>query len=55
MILEFCPKNADNWEKQQLIQYKKGTEKYNISYEDALDHSLCYGWIDSIILQEKEK
>ncbi len=60
MILEFCPKNADDWEKWLqknhnsgngvwLIQYKKGTEKYNISYEDALDHALCYGWIDSTI------
>jgi len=60
MALEFCPKNANDWEEWLsdnhncgdgvwLIQYKKGTEKYNISYEDALDSALCYGWIDSTI------
>ena len=60
MALEFCPKNADDWKlwlsKNHnlgngiwLIQYKKGTEKYNISYDDALDNALCYGWIDSTI------
>ena len=32
-----------------LIFYKTGTEKPTISYDDALDEALCFGWIDSII------
>lgn len=28
--------------------YKKGTGKKSISWEQAVDEALCYGWIDSI-------
>ena len=60
MVKEFCPKNEAEWllwmqknhdkgEGIWLVQYKKGTENYNISYPEALDIALCYGWIDSTI------
>ncbi len=29
--------------------YKKHTGKPNISYDDAVEEALCFGWIDSII------
>jgi uncharacterized protein YdeI (YjbR/CyaY-like superfamily) len=29
--------------------YKKHTGKNTISYDDAVEEALCYGWIDSII------
>jgi uncharacterized protein YdeI (YjbR/CyaY-like superfamily) len=32
-----------------LIFYKAGTGIPSISYDDALDEALCFGWIDSII------
>lgn len=32
-----------------LIFYKKKTNKPTISYEDAVEEALCFGWIDSII------
>jgi uncharacterized protein YdeI (YjbR/CyaY-like superfamily) len=32
-----------------LIFYKKETLKPTISYEDAVEEALCFGWIDSII------
>jgi uncharacterized protein YdeI (YjbR/CyaY-like superfamily) len=38
-------KAAEIW----LAYYKKGTGKKSVSYEEALDEALCYGWIDSIV------
>jgi|SRR5687767_10052077 uncharacterized protein YdeI (YjbR/CyaY-like superfamily) len=29
-----------------LIQYKKATKKPSISYVDAVEEALCFGWID---------
>jgi uncharacterized protein YdeI (YjbR/CyaY-like superfamily) len=31
-----------------LVFYRKGTGKPNISYNDAVEEALAYGWIDSI-------
>ncbi len=31
-----------------LISYRKKTGKPSISYNDAVEEALCYGWIDSI-------
>jgi uncharacterized protein YdeI (YjbR/CyaY-like superfamily) len=30
-----------------LIQYKKATKKPSISYADAVEEAICFGWIDS--------
>jgi uncharacterized protein YdeI (YjbR/CyaY-like superfamily) len=32
-----------------LAYYKKGTGKKSVSYEEALEEALCYGWIDSTV------
>lgn len=32
-----------------LIYYKKHTRKPSVTYLDALDEALCYGWIDSLV------
>ena len=55
---EFCPKNKEewrNWLKQNhvdknavwLIFYRKTSPKYNLSWSESVDESLCFGWIDS--------
>jgi uncharacterized protein YdeI (YjbR/CyaY-like superfamily) len=28
--------------------YKKGTERARVTYQEALDEALCYGWIDGV-------
>jgi uncharacterized protein YdeI (YjbR/CyaY-like superfamily) len=40
----------NNQEKKEiwLVYYKKTTGKPTISYEDAVEEALCFGWIDSI-------
>lgn len=32
-----------------LVYYKKHTRKPRISYNDAVEEALCFGWIDSIV------
>src|SRR2546430_4698921 len=32
-----------------LIYYKKSSARPRISYNDAVDEALCYGWIDGIL------
>lgn len=55
----FC-KNRDEWrawlDKNQastneiwLIYYKKHTKKPTVTYNDAVEEALCFGWIDSIV------
>jgi uncharacterized protein YdeI (YjbR/CyaY-like superfamily) len=54
----FCPASRQEWRtwleenheaKQSvwLIYYKKKTNAASISYSDAVDEALCFGWIDS--------
>ena len=58
-IVEFHPKNQQDWRKWLeknhqtedavwLIFYKQSSTKANLTWSEAVDHSLCYGWIDSI-------
>lgn len=30
-----------------LVYYKKGSSKPTVSYEEAIEEALCFGWIDS--------
>ena len=46
---EWLKKNNDVISGVWLVFYKKEAGKPTISYQDALDEALCYGWIDSII------
>ena len=32
-----------------LIYYKKNSRKTRVSYADAVEEALCFGWIDSIV------
>ena len=32
-----------------LIYYKKTSGKIGISYEESVEHALCFGWIDGAI------
>ncbi len=32
-----------------LVYYKKGTGKRSVTYKEALEEALCYGWIDSTV------
>jgi uncharacterized protein YdeI (YjbR/CyaY-like superfamily) len=38
-----------------LVYNKKSTGKYRISYNDAVEEALCYGWIDSTAKRVDEK
>ncbi len=42
-------RNYDAEKEIYMIFYKKHTGKPTISYDDAVEESLCFGWIDSII------
>jgi len=54
----FCPTNVKDWRrwltknhqlKQSvwLIYFKRKATRANITYNDAVDEALCFGWIDS--------
>jgi uncharacterized protein YdeI (YjbR/CyaY-like superfamily) len=54
---EYYPKNRAAWRKWLeknhasrknvwLIVYKKGSNKPTITYDDAVEEALCFGWID---------
>lgn len=58
-IISFCPKNANDWRQWlldnhakepsvYLIFYKKSSAKFNLSWSEAVDQALCFGWIDSV-------
>lgn len=57
-LATYCPKNQQEWrlwlEKNHhsensiwLIIYKKHTEHENLTWSQAVDQALCFGWIDS--------
>ncbi|CAM4275455.1 YdeI/OmpD-associated family protein [Zobellia nedashkovskayae] len=57
-IDSYCPKNPKEWrtwlEKNHiqedsvwLVIHKKNTANTNLSWSEAVDHALCFGWIDS--------
>jgi len=41
--------NHDKASEIWLAYYKRGTGKKSVTYEEALDEALCYGWIDSTV------
>ena len=38
-----------------LVFYKKETRKPSLSYDDAVEEALCYGWIDSLVKKIDEE
>ena len=58
-IESICPASRNEWREWLiknhqtatsiwLIQYKKSADKPTISWVEAVEESLCFGWIDSI-------
>lgn len=58
-ISSFCPKNQAAWRRwlqkhhqsEQsvwLIYYKKTSLAHNLTWSEAVDEALCFGWIDSV-------
>tara|TARA_R110002124_G_scaffold277288_2_gene448442 strand:- start:1369 stop:1950 length:582 start_codon:yes stop_codon:yes gene_type:complete len=58
-VPRFCPKNRGEWREWLsknhlsqksiwLVYYKAKSKKHNLSWEDAVEEALCYGWIDSL-------
>jgi len=54
----FCPKSPNDWRKWLkkhhqtkqsiwLIYYKKSSKVPSLSWSEAVDQALCFGWIDS--------
>jgi uncharacterized protein YdeI (YjbR/CyaY-like superfamily) len=44
---EWLEENHESARGIWVIYYKKGIEKPTISYEEAVEEALSYGWIDS--------
>ena len=64
-IETFYPATRDEWrawlEKNHktkdhiwLIQHKKSSNKASISWSEAVDEALCFGWIDSVVRKFEE-
>ncbi len=46
---QWLAENHDNSEGVWMVYYKKHTKKRCVSYNDAVEEALCFGWIDSIV------
>lgn len=46
---DWLSKNHDRESEIWLIYHKVGSDKPRISYSDAVEEALCYGWIDSTV------
>lgn len=40
-------KNHQSASEIWLVIYKKGTGKFIISYDEAVEEAMCFGWVDS--------
>lgn len=56
---KICPVNREGWrewlkenhrlkESVWLIYHKKKSNQYSMSWSDAVEEALCFGWIDSV-------
>ncbi len=43
---QWLEENGDSAKEAWLIHFKKHSNKVSISYSDALEEALCFGWID---------
>lgn len=46
---KWLSENHDTQKDVWLVFYKKHTKKPSISYDDAVEEALCYGWIDTTV------
>ena len=45
---DWLAENYDKFNGVWLVYYKKQTGKPRVSYDEAVEEALCYGWIDSL-------
>lgn len=56
---QFCPRNKEEWRQWLkdnhveaksvwLVIHKKSSPTPNLSWSEAVDQALCFGWIDSV-------
>ena len=43
---EWLAANHDRQPEVWIVQYKKASGRVSVSYEDAVEESLCFGWVD---------
>jgi len=48
-------RNHDRSKGIWLVYYKKGSGKRSVTYEEALQEALCFGWIDSTVNRVDEE
>lgn len=48
-------RNHDRCNGIWLVYYKKGSGKTSVTYEEALQEALCFGWIDSTVNRVDEE
>ena len=57
--MQFTPKSRDHWRdwlhknhagksEVWVVFFKKNSAKSNLSYNDAVEEALCFGWIDGM-------
>lgn len=46
---KWLEKNASKEKEIWLLHYKKHTGKPGVSYQEALEEAICFGWIDGIL------
>jgi len=46
---EWLTRNHDRNKGIWLVFFRKGTQKPTLTYDEAVEEALCFGWIDSII------
>ncbi len=46
---EWLAEHHDSESEVWLVFHKRHTGRASIPYEDAVDHALCFGWIDSLV------
>jgi len=47
--MEWLRRNHASMKEIWLVLYKKHVDKVSISYEDAVEEAICWGWIDGIL------
>jgi mannose-6-phosphate isomerase-like protein (cupin superfamily) len=52
---DWLSQNHESEREAWLVLYKKGTAKAGVSYDEAVEEALCYGWIDGIIRKVDEE
>ncbi|MBC8320193.1 MAG: YdeI/OmpD-associated family protein [Bacteroidetes bacterium] len=52
---DWLKKNYNSYSGLWLVFYKKGASIKNITYDDAVEEALCFGWIDSIVKRIDEE